>query len=179
MAAGSPTPPSAAARAPARAPDARASHLGAGLAVAALVLLLDQASKWWVARTFGLGDGVALGPWLNLVRVENPGAAFSFLAAASGWQRWLFMGFGLIASAVMIALLARPQRMLIVVVLGLVLGGALGNVVDRVIWGHVTDFIDVHLGGYHWPAFNIADSALTIGVGLMLLNEWIRPKPRD
>lgn len=150
---------------------------GPWLMLAALVLAIDQGSKWLIQHDIPLGATIALTAWFNLVHIENPGAAFSFLAEQAGWQRWLFTALGLAASALIVGLLTtRRRRPLFALGLALILGGALGNVVDRVFWGHVTDFLDVYLtfGGqpWHWPAFNFADAAITVGAVSLLLDEW-------
>ncbi len=147
------------------------------LVLATFVLAIDQGSKWLIQHDIPLGASIALTGWFNLVHIENPGAAFSFLAGQTGWQRWLFTALGLAASALIVGLLTtRRRRPLFALGLALILGGALGNVVDRVFWGHVTDFLDVYvtLGGqpWHWPAFNLADAAITTGAISLLLDEW-------
>jgi len=113
-------------------------------------------------------------PGFNLTLVFNRGAAFSFLAGAAGWQRWFFTGLALIASVVILVLLRRtsPADRLTAGGLALILGGAVGNLVDRLRWGHVVDFVDLYLGSAHWPAFNIADSAICIGAGLLVWATW-------
>jgi signal peptidase II len=110
--------------------------------------------------------------FLNWTLVYNPGAAFSFLAQAGGWQRWFFTGIGLIAAVVMIWLIRKnSSQTLFCLALSLILSGAIGNVIDRILYGAVVDFVDLHYAGWHWPAFNIADSAITIGVILLILDE--------
>ncbi len=152
------------------------------LLLAAVVVGADQLSKWWVRSTLPLGDALPLAPFFNLVHAENPGAAFSFLAAADGWQRWLFTALALGATAVIVVLLRRPRRALFGAGLACVLGGALGNAIDRLLHGHVTDFLDFYLSRgatqWHWPAFNLADSAIAIGVALLLLDEWRQSRAR-
>ncbi|MBS3965088.1 MAG: signal peptidase II [Methylomonas sp.] len=140
--------------------------------LAALTLMLDQASKLAVAAHFTLYESQAIMPHVNLTYVHNTGAAFSLLADAGGWQRWLFAGLAVVMSTVITVWLARlkPHETLMAVALSLILGGAIGNLIDRVAYGYVIDFIDVYYGTWHWPAFNIADSAICIGVGLMLLD---------
>lgn len=140
------------------------------LGLALLVLLLDQASKAWVVAQYQLHDSVALTSWFNLVRAHNTGAAFSFLAGAGGWQRWFFTVLGLGASAVIVWMLRRhPEQTLFCLAITLVMGGAVGNVVDRLVHGHVIDFVQLHWRGAYFPAFNVADSAITLGaVGLVL-----------
>lgn len=134
------------------------------------VLVLDQASKLWVDAAFELYERVEVMPGLNFTLVYNRGAAFSLLSEADGWQRWFFAIFALIVSAVILVWLRRVVRAdrLQGSGLALVLGGAIGNVWDRLQHGHVIDFIDVHYGNWHWPAFNVADSAITVGVVLLL-----------
>ena len=145
------------------------------LGLALLVLVLDQLSKVLILGRFALGDSQAVTGFFNLVRVHNEGAAFSFLADAQGWQRWLFTGFGLVASAVMVGLLrAHAGQRLFGLALSLILGGAIGNVLDRLVHGHVIDFLDFHLAGWHFPAFNLADSAITLGALLLILDELLR-----
>jgi signal peptidase II len=139
------------------------------LSSALLVLVLDQLSKRLITRSLDFGDTVAVAPFFNLVLVHNPGAAFSFLSDASGWQREFFIVIALAASVWIVYLLWKhPDRPLFNASLSLILGGALGNVVDRVRFGAVIDFLDFHLLGYHWPAFNLADSAITWGAMLLI-----------
>ena len=143
---------------------------GGRFGLALLVLVLDQATKLWAAATLDYGVPVALLPFFNLTLVHNTGAAFSFLADAGGWQRIFFIALSTVVSLVLAAWIWRlPNTMrLLGIALALVLGGALGNLVDRIAYGHVIDFIDLYAGGWHWPAFNIADSAITCGVVLLL-----------
>lgn len=138
--------------------------------LAALVLVLDQASKLAVMATLApYQDVVTLTPFFNLVHVHNTGAAFSLFADQAGWQRVFFMAMALVASGVILWLLARTHgRSLFCIALALILGGALGNVIDRLAYGHVIDFLDLHLAGWHWPAFNVADSAISVGAGLLI-----------
>ena len=137
------------------------------------VIALDQVTKQWVLATLVEGHANEVLPFLNLVLVHNPGAAFSILSDGSGWQRGFFIGVAVIASAWIAYLLFRyPNRTLFSVALALILGGALGNVIDRVIFGAVIDFIDVHVAGYHWPAFNVADSAITCGAMLLVIDSF-------
>jgi len=140
------------------------------LVVSAVVIALDLATKAAVVRAFQPGDMVVLTSWFNLVLAYNEGAAFSFLANAGGWQRWFFLAISLAISAAIIVMLRRQAgRAPTAFALALVLGGALGNVYDRVTLGRVVDFIQLHAAGYYWPAFNVADSAITVGVVLLLL----------
>jgi len=142
------------------------------LTIATLALLLDQCTKWLALSHLQLGIPQAVLPFLNWLLLFNPGAAFSFLAQGSGWQRWFFTLLGLAASAYIVYLLARTQLSKTMSwALSLILGGALGNVLDRLMFGFVIDFIDCHYGNWHWPAFNIADSAISIGAALIIWAE--------
>ena len=139
------------------------------LALSVAVAAADLATKAWVSASFAAGDVHVITPFLNLVLWHNSGAAFSFLAGAGGWQRWFFIGVTLAVSAVLVAMLRRNGgNALLCAALALVLGGAAGNLWDRVTLGHVVDFIQLHAAGYYWPAFNVADSAITVGVVLIL-----------
>ncbi len=139
--------------------------------LAAAVIASDQATKSMVLARFNTGEGVVVTPFFNLVLVYNKGAAFSFLSDAPGWQMPLLVGFALIASAVVGYLLWRsPGRWVLDAGLALILGGALGNVIDRLRFGQVVDFLDFHAGTWHWPAFNVADSAITVGAVLLILD---------
>jgi signal peptidase II len=139
------------------------------LLLSGVVVALDQASKYVAVAKLSGHPPVEVTSFFNLVLVYNRGAAFSFLAGAGGWQRELFTGIALIASAWIIYLLRRhPQQTLFCVALALVLGGAIGNVIDRVMIGAVVDFLDFHAYGWHWPAFNVADSAITCGAALLI-----------
>lgn len=142
------------------------------LAVATVVLLLDQLSKWSALSNLKLGIPEEVLPFMNWLLLLNPGAAFSFLAQSSGWQRWFFTILGLAASFYILWLLRKNQAdKLLSFSLSFILGGALGNVLDRIMYGAVVDFIDLHYGNWHWPAFNIADSAICIGAALIILGE--------
>ena len=145
------------------------------LALAALLVLLDQFTKVLIVGSLQLGDGFAVTSFFNIVRVHTTGAAFSFLAQAGGWQRWFFTGLGLAAAVFIVWLLHRhPGQRLFGFAMACVLGGALGNVIDRVIYGHVVDFLDFHALGLHFPAFNVADSAITVGAACLILDELLR-----
>ena len=142
------------------------------LAIATLVLLLDQLSKWSALSNLKLGITEEVLPFMNWLLLLNPGAAFSFLAQSSGWQRWFFTILGLAASLYILWLLRKNQSDKILSwALSLILGGALGNVLDRIMFGAVVDFIDLHYGNWHWPAFNIADSAISIGAALIVFSD--------
>ena len=145
------------------------------VALAALVILIDQATKALVERAFDFGDVKPVTGFFNLVLTYNKGAAFSFLASASGWQAHFLTGIGIAASAFILYLLARHgHQRLFSFALALILGGAIGNVIDRLTYGHVIDFLDFHAAGWHWPAFNIADSAIVGGAMLLILDELLR-----
>ncbi len=138
--------------------------------LAALIIGLDQATKHLVQAHFApYQDVVAVTPFFNLVHVHNTGAAFSLLADQPGWQRWFFLAVAVVASGVILWLLNSTRgRAPFCIALTLILGGALGNVIDRLAHGHVIDFLDFHVAGWHWPAFNVADTAITIGAVLLL-----------
>lgn len=154
------------------AKSAARSNVWIWLAIALAVILVDQLTKVLVLHSFQYGDVRPVASFFNLVRVHNTGAAFSFLAGASGWQRWFFIGLGLVAAGVIVWMLrTQGHQRLFAWALALILGGALGNVIDRALHGYVVDFLDFHLGGRHFPAFNIADSAITLGAILLILDE--------
>jgi signal peptidase II len=141
--------------------------------LAAFVVLLDQVSKAWVLASFRYMESLVVTPFFNLVLVYNSGAAFSFLADAGGWQKWFFIVLALGISAWLLSLLRQhADERLLPLALSLILGGAIGNVIDRLRFDAVVDFLDFHLAGYHWPAFNVADSAITVGVVLMLWHQF-------
>jgi signal peptidase II len=145
------------------------------LGVAALVILLDQLTKTLILGSFQLGDSHTVTSFFNIVRVHNAGAAFSFLAGASGWQRWFFVGLGALAALFIVWMLrSHGGQRLFSWALALILGGAVGNVIDRLLHGHVVDFIQVHYGSAYFPSFNIADSAITVGAVLLILDELLR-----
>jgi signal peptidase II len=145
------------------------------LALAILILVLDQLTKVLILGAFKLGDSSPVTAFFNIVRVHNAGAAFSFLAGASGWQRWFFTGIGVAATVFIIYLLkAHPGQKLFCFALACILGGAVGNVIDRLVHGHVIDFLDFHWAGWHFPAFNVADSTITVGAICLILDELLR-----
>lgn len=147
------------------------------LILSAVVVVLDLATKEWVSSVFRYGETREVLPFFNLVLVHNTGAAFSFLAGAGGWQRWFFSVIAVAISGVLVWMLRKPETgRLLSAALALVLGGALGNLYDRVTLGYVVDFIQLHAGGYFFPAFNVADSAITVGVVLLIWDS-IRPQP--
>jgi signal peptidase II len=139
------------------------------LTLAAVIVVADQVTKYAIVQYLAGGKTVILAPFLNLVLVYNPGAAFSFLSDADGWQRGFFIAIALIASAWIVWLLRKyPHQRLFSLALALVLAGAVGNVIDRILVGAVIDFVDAHAFGYHWPAFNVADSSITCGATLLI-----------
>jgi len=140
--------------------------------VSAVVVVLDQYSKVLAESGLKEYEPVELMPFLAMRLIYNRGAAFSFLSDASGWQRWFFIALALAVVIVLTAWLYRLHKNQVrtALALSLVLGGAIGNLVDRVLYGHVIDFIDVYYAGWHWPTFNIADSAITLGAALLLLD---------
>jgi signal peptidase II len=142
--------------------------------VLALALLgLDQLTKQWVVSHYGLFQGFELTGFLNIVRVHNPGAAFSFLAHAGGWQQYFFTALAFVVSAYLLWLMWRaPQHRMACTAMGLIVSGAIGNVIDRLRYGYVIDFIDLYLASWHWPAFNVADSCICVGAALLVCHEW-------
>jgi len=142
------------------------------LGIALVVILLDQLTKTLILRSFALGDTVHVTSFFNVVRVHNTGAAFSFLAGASGWQRWFFVGLGVVAAGFIVWMLrSHSAQKLFAWALAMILGGALGNVIDRLMHGYVVDFIQVHWDGKAFPSFNLADSAITLGAIFLILDE--------
>ena len=152
------------------------------LGIALVVLLIDQITKLLIVDSFAWGDSQPITGYFNLVRVHNSGAAFSMLSSASGWQRWLFTGIGVVATGFILWMLrSHPTQKLFCFALALVLGGALGNVIDRLAYGHVIDFLDFHWDWLaplfyqgHFPAFNVADSAISVGAVCLILDELLR-----
>jgi signal peptidase II len=147
-----------------------------------VILLADQLTKLLIVDSFALGDSQTVTTFFNLVRVHNSGAAFSMLSTASGWQRWFFTAIGIVATFFILWLLrSHPTQKLFCFALALVLGGAVGNVIDRIAYGHVVDFLDFHWDWLspvffqgHFPAFNVADSAISVGAVCLILDELIR-----
>lgn len=151
------------------------------LIVSACVVVADQATKILVIEHMTLYQRIPLIPILDLVRLHNTGAAFSFLADASGWQKWLFSGVAAVVSVAIVwwlLTLPRPGRRVLALGLALVLGGAIGNVIDRTLYGYVVDFILFHYQAWSYPAFNVADSAITVGVILILFDGLILERRR-
>lgn len=142
------------------------------LGLSLIIIIIDQLTKMWAVKALSYGNPIEVLPFVNFTLLHNTGAAFSFLADAGGWQRWLFMGLAIVISIGLVIWLLRlsVQQLGLIIALALILGGALGNLIDRVIYGYVIDFIDVYYHAWHWPAFNIADSAITIGVIILLID---------
>ncbi|MEI6269640.1 MAG: signal peptidase II [Methylococcaceae bacterium] len=151
------------------------------LGLSLFAILLDQGTKLAIDSSMKLYQSIPILPFFKLTYVHNTGAAFSFLSEAGGWQRWFFAGLALAISCVIAVWLARLKQheTLLAVALSLVLGGAIGNLIDRLAYGYVIDFLDVYYQTWHWPAFNIADSAITLGVILMLLESFGLVKSKD
>jgi len=147
----------------------------------ALVIVLDQTTKWLAVVMLDPYRPLPLVPLLNLTLMYNEGAAFSFLSDAGGWQRWFFAGFAILMSVVLVIWLLRlgSRERLMAAALSLVVGGAVGNLIDRVLRGHVVDFVDLHVDDWRWPAFNVADSAITLGVILLLLGNLLEGRGRQ
>ena len=147
----------------------------AWLGWALLLLIADQFTKVLIMGYYQLGDSTRVTSFFNIVRVHNSGAAFSFLASAGGWQRWFFTIIGTGAALLMVWLLKKHAgQTLFAFAIASILGGAVGNVIDRVLYGYVVDFLDFHWRGWHFPAFNVADSAITVGAACLILDELLR-----
>ena len=145
------------------------------LGLALILLIADQFTKVLILGYYQLGDATYVTSFFNIVRVHNSGAAFSFLASASGWQRWFFTAVGVGAALFIVHMLrSHPGQKLFSFAMACILGGAIGNVIDRLLHGYVIDFVDLHYAGWHFPAFNIADSAISIGAVCLILDELLR-----
>ena len=166
----------------ARAAPSKNQNLWPWLGWAAIILLADQFTKTLILGAYQLGDSTPITSFFNIVRAHNTGAAFSFLAGAGGWQRWLFTGIGVAATLFIVWMLRQhPGQKLFAFALSSILGGAVGNVLDRLLHGYVVDFLDFHwafLNGIfyrgHFPAFNIADAGITVGAVCLILDELLR-----
>ena len=159
----------------ARSPDR--GRLAAFLALALVLIGLDQLTKVLVQQHIAYGTAIEITPFFNLCHVVNTGAAFSFLGGAGGWQIYLFSGLALVVSAVVLVMLWQHSREFwLPVSLSAVLAGALGNLIDRLMLGHVVDFLDFHLAGWHWPAFNVADIAICLGAAGVVIMELLRAR---
>ena len=145
------------------------------LAWAVVILIADQITKSLILNHYQLGDSTFITSFFNIVRAHNTGAAFSFLSDAGGWQRWLFTGIGVAATIFIVwQLRAHPGQKLFSFALSSILGGAVGNVVDRLMHGYVVDFLQFHYAGWYFPSFNLADSAITVGAACLILDELLR-----
>jgi signal peptidase II len=145
------------------------------LGLAFILLMVDQFTKVLIVGYYHLGDSTYVTHFFNVVRVHNSGAAFSFLAGASGWQRWFFTVIGFVAAAVIVWMLkSHPGQRLFSFAMACILGGAIGNVIDRLLHGYVIDFLDFHWRSWHFPAFNVADAAITVGAACLILDELLR-----
>ena len=143
------------------------------IVLSALVVAFDQLTKWMILKWVPLYDKIAINSFINITHQRNTGAAFSFLAGASGWQRWFFIGLAAVVSIVIVSWLWRIKaqgQALLAAGLALVLGGAIGNVIDRIVLGSVVDFIQVYIGSWPFPSFNIADSAITVGAAFLIID---------
>ncbi len=146
-----------------------------------LCLIIDQVSKHWVAGTFDYQETFVVLPFFNLFYIHNEGAAFSFLADEGGWQRWFFTAIASIASIVFLVWMAKTPKTqrLLSIAFALILSGAVGNLIDRALFGYVIDFLDFHWAGFHFAAFNIADSAIFIGAALMIFESLTNKETND
>jgi signal peptidase II len=145
------------------------------LGLAFIILIADQFTKVLIVGYYHLGDSTYVASFFNVVRAHNSGAAFSFLAGAAGWQRWFFTAIGVLAALLILWLLkSHAGQKLFAFAMACILGGAIGNVIDRIRYGYVVDFLDFHWVGWHFPAFNVADSAITVGAACLILDELLR-----
>jgi signal peptidase II len=148
--------------------------------IAALILVLDLATKYWVVQSYRVGESTVLTSFFNVVRAHNPGAAFSLFADQSGWQRWFLTVLAMVASAfVLWQIKIHSSKGLLSISLASILGGALGNAIDRMARGHVIDFLSIHASGYHFPTFNVADIAITTGVIGVVVHEVLSRRSRE
>jgi signal peptidase II len=143
--------------------------------IAVTLLLIDQVTKQWIVNHYALFEGFEVTSFFNIVRVHNPGAAFSFLADAGGWQKYFFTVLAFVVSAYLLWMMWQaPNDRRQCLALGLIVSGAIGNVIDRLRFGYVVDFLDVHVAGMHWPAFNVADSCICVGAVLLIWDEFAK-----
>ena len=152
------------------------------LAWSAFVIVVDQLTKFYIVENLVYRQRIEVLPVLDITRLHNPGAAWSLLADAGGWQRWFFIVLGIAVSTLIVYWLTKlrvPGERLLAVALSSILGGALGNVIDRVVHGHVIDFIHAHYAGHYWPAFNVADMAITLGAVLLIVDTLVSAKHRS
>lgn len=149
------------------------------LALAAVIVVIDQITKYFIVQKFALFESLTVTSFFNLVHVRNTGAAFSMLANAGGWQRVFFIAVAVVASVWVVWLLRRhPEQKRFCLALSMILGGAVGNLIDRVLFGSVVDFVQVHYAGWFFPAFNVADSAITCGAGVLIWDGFWPQKPQ-
>lgn len=147
--------------------------LHTSLAIALIILVVDLLTKRWVESSLFFGQQIPITNFFNLVLTYNAGAAFSFLSEESGWQRWFLSSIAIGASVFIVYLLHKNKdQKLLCLSLSMILGGALGNLWDRITLGHVVDFLDFYVGSYHWPAFNVADAAIVVGAGLLIIESF-------
>ncbi len=150
------------------------------LMLSALIIVLDQLTKLAVISNMSYGEFIPVTSFFQLVFVYNPGAAFSFLADQGGWQRWFFIGLAVVICGWLLVMLRQHQHeKALPLAFALIIGGAIGNVIDRLLYGAVVDFLYFHIGRYGWPAFNVADSAITVGVVIMLLSQFWPQRPAE
>ncbi|MEG2049740.1 MAG: signal peptidase II [Comamonas sp.] len=158
-------------------PESRNSRIWPWLAWSLAIIAIDQLTKQWILGAYQLGDWTPITGFFNIVRAHNTGAAFSFLAGAGGWQRWLFVGIGVAATVLIVWQLRKhPGQKLFCFSLASILGGAIGNVVDRLQHGYVVDFLDFYWGASHFPAFNVADIGISVGAACLILDEILRSR---
>ena len=151
-----------------------------GLIVALVSLVADQVSKWWLLGVMERAGGpIEVLPMFNLVMVWNPGISFGMFQSGSVWAPWILSAVAMVLVFVLLRWLARAETKLLAVAFGLVIGGAVGNVIDRMVWGKVADFFDVHVAGWHWPAFNIADATIFVGAVIIVLDGLFASRGRD
>jgi len=151
-----------------------------GLLVALIALALDHASKWWLMDLLKApGANIEVLPFFNLVMVWNPGVSFGLFQSGSPWAPWILAGVAVVIVGFLLNWLRKAESRRVALALGLVIGGAVGNVIDRIMWGAVADFFDVHIGALHWPAFNVADSAIVIGAVLLVFDGLFPLRPDE
>jgi signal peptidase II len=151
-----------------------------GLIIALISAVVDQASKWWLMGVLERAGGpIEVLPVFNLVMVWNPGVSFGMFQSGSIWAPWALSAVAMVIVVVLVRWLAKAENRFVAAGLGLVIGGAVGNVIDRMVWGRVADFFDVHVDTWHWPAFNIADSVIVIGAAILVLDGLFASRGRD
>ncbi len=148
--------------------------------ITAIFLIIDQITKQWVAQSMDLYQSINVLPFFDITYAQNPGAAFSFLADQPGWQRWFFSAIAFVASIVFLVWLKRTpiEQPVLAAALACMLSGALGNLIDRVLFGYVIDFLDFYIGSSHWPTFNVADSIIFVGAALMIIDSFQQDKAK-